>query len=120
MVSPYLGRLCQIFVQSNFLSIPHPFSSTYLMPSHCTHLGISQREISHAADTTTRLYYEATPEDRRSALEIWDTMTKAQDRLIKSIRTKNFEKYISVAHKDNGEDFFQEEFPLPIHWFYLL
>ena len=35
-------------------------------------------------------------------------MTKAQDRLIKSIRTRNFEKFISVAHKDNGDDFFHE------------
>ena len=33
-------------------------------------------------------------------------MTKAQDRLIKSIGSQNFEKFISVAHKDNGEDFF--------------
>ena len=35
-------------------------------------------------------------------------MTKAQEKLIKNIRTRNFEKFISVAHKDNGEDFFYE------------
>jgi hypothetical protein len=35
-------------------------------------------------------------------------MTKAQEKLIKNIRTRNFEKFISVAHKDNGEDFFFE------------
>ena len=73
---------------------------------------ILQREISNAADTAARLYREATPEDRQIATEIWDTMTKAQDRLIKNIRTRNFEKYISVAHKDNGEDFFLEVPPL--------
>ena len=84
------------------------------MPSHCTHPPISQREISNAADAAARLYHETTPEDRRSALEIWDTMTKAQDRLIKSIRSRNFKKYISVAHKDNGDDFFHEVFPLPV------
>jgi hypothetical protein len=67
-----------------------------------------QREISNAADIAARVYREATPEDRRSAPEIWDTMTKAQEKLIKNIRTRNFEKYISVAHKDNGEDFFNE------------
>jgi hypothetical protein len=35
-------------------------------------------------------------------------MTKTQEKLIKSIRTRNFEKFIFVAHKDNGEDFFFE------------
>src|ERR1700737_4023975 len=35
-------------------------------------------------------------------------MTKAQDKLIKSIRSQNFEKFISIAHKDNGKDFFYE------------
>ena len=72
-----------------------------------------QREISNAADIAARLYREATPEDRRSALEIWDTMTKAKEKLIKNIRSKNFEKYISIAHKDNGEEFFDEVQSLP-------
>jgi hypothetical protein len=85
-----------------------PFSSLQFIPSPCTYMCILQREISNAADTAARLYREATPEDRRSAPEIWNVMTKAQEKLIKNIRTRNFEKYISVAHKDNGEDFFQE------------
>jgi hypothetical protein len=54
------------------------------------------------------MYREATPESLRSAPEICDTMNKAQDKLIKSIRSRNFEKFISVAHKDNGEAFFYE------------
>jgi hypothetical protein len=73
---------------------------------------ILQREISNAADNAARLYREATPEDRRSTPQIWNVMTKAQEKLIKTIRTRNFEKYISVAHKDNGKDFFQEAPPL--------
>jgi hypothetical protein len=40
-------------------------------------------------------------------------MTKAQERFIKTIRSRNFEKYISVAHKDNGDDFFHEVPLLP-------
>ena len=88
------------------------FYSYHFMPSPCTHMCILQREISNAADTAARLYREATPEDRRSATKIWDTMTKAEERLIKNIRTWNFKKYISVAHKDNGEDFFLEVPPL--------
>ena len=60
------------------------------------------------------LYRENTPEDQRTALEIWEHMTKAQERIIKSIRTKNFEKYISVIHKDNGKEFFREVPLLPL------
>lgn len=35
-------------------------------------------------------------------------MTKAQDKFIKNFRSQNFKKYISVTHKDNGEEFFNE------------
>jgi hypothetical protein len=82
-------------------------------------LGLFEREISAAADTVARLYRENTPEVWRSAPEIWDAITKAQDRLIKTIRSHNFEKYISVAHKDNGDDFFHEVILLSqfIHFF---
>jgi hypothetical protein len=73
---------------------------------------ILQREISNAADIAARFYREATLEDRRSAPEIWDTMIKAHEKLIKNIRTRNFKNYISVAYKDNGEDFFLEVPPL--------
>ena len=72
------------------------------------YFGLFQREISNVADTAARLYCEATPEALQSATKIWEAMTKAQDRLIKSIRSRNFEKFISVAHKDNGDDFFNE------------
>ena len=68
-----------------FIQIPLPFSSFHLMPFLYTHIYIFQREISNAADTAARLYYEVAPEDRRPALEIWDTRTKAHDRLIKNI-----------------------------------
>ena len=73
-----------------------------------THLSLFQKEISNSADTAARLYRESTPEVLRTAPGIWDTMTKAHDRLIKNIRSRNFEKFIFVAHKDNGEDFFQD------------
>jgi hypothetical protein len=53
------------------------------MPVLC--FGLFQRVLSTAADTVARLYCENTPEARRSALEIWEAMTKAQDRLIITI-----------------------------------
>lgn len=67
-----------------------------------------QRDISAQADLAVRHYRETTPVAERSATEIWNVMTKAQERTIKSIRARSFEKYISVAHPDNGEDFFHE------------
>jgi hypothetical protein len=69
---------------------------------------ISQRDISAQADLAVRHYRETTPVAERSATEIWNVMTKAQKRHIKSIRARSFEKYISVAHPDNGDDFFHE------------
>ena len=90
-----------------FMCVPYP--------SLC----LFQREISNAADTAARLYREATPEALRSSTKIWDIMSKAQDRLIKSIRSRNFEKFISVAHKDNGDDFFNEVSLLSL-WSHLL
>ena len=72
-----------------------------------------QREISNAADTDVRIHHENNPEDRRSAPKIWDAMVKTQEKLVKSIRSRNFEKYISIAHKDYGDDFFQEVPLLP-------
>jgi hypothetical protein len=98
------------------------FSLTLLLPCLCAFLMLFflfQREISNAADTAARLYREATPEAQRSSTEIWEAMTKAQDRLIKSIRSRNFEKFISVAHKDNGDDFFNEV-PLLSLFFHLV
>jgi hypothetical protein len=35
-------------------------------------------------------------------------MTKAQERAIKNIWARTFEKHISVAHPDNGDAFFHE------------
>ena len=86
----------------------------FLFPSSCflhfflTHYLFVIDKISNLADTAARLYRENPPEALRSAPDIWDTMTKAHDRLIKNIHSRNFEKFISVAHKDNNEDFFHE------------
>ena len=53
-------------------------------------------------------YWEATPAAERNALEVWEVMLKAEQKTIKAIRAKNFEKYISVANKNNGDGFFDE------------
>jgi hypothetical protein len=71
-------------------------------------LGFFQGQISAASDTAARLYRENTPKALKSAPKIWKAMTKTQNRLIKTIRSRNFEKYIFVAYKDNGDDFFHK------------
>jgi hypothetical protein len=75
------------------------------MNSQCHFL---QRDISAQADLAVRYYRETTPVAERSATEIWIVMTKAQERTIKNIWARSFEKYISVAHPDNENDFFYE------------
>ena len=53
-------------------------------------------------------YQEATPAAERNALEVWEVMFKAKHKMVKAICAKNFEKYISVANKNNGDTFFDE------------
>ena len=53
-------------------------------------------------------YQEATLAVERNALEVWEVMLKAEQKTVKAIRAKNFEKYISVANKNNGDAFFDE------------
>ena len=53
-------------------------------------------------------YREATPVAERNALEVWEVMLKAEQKTVKAIRAKNFEKYLSVANKNNGDAFFDE------------
>lgn len=65
-----------------------------------------QRELSQQTDLAARLYRESTPVTQMSATDIWDVMIKAHDKMTKIIRLYNFEKYIFVGHKDNGDDFF--------------
>ena len=78
-----------------------------------TLLFVLERDIQFG-DIAARLYREAIPEAHRTTLGIWDAMTKAQERLIKNIRTRSFEKFIFVAHMDNGEDFFQKVLHSPL------
>ena len=53
-------------------------------------------------------YWEATPTAERNALEVWEVILKAEQKMVKAIRAKNFEKYLSVGNKNNGDAFFDE------------
>ena len=53
-------------------------------------------------------YREATSAAEKNALEVWEVMLKAEQKTVKAIRAKNFEKYISMANKNNGDGFFDD------------
>ena len=60
------------------------------------------------ADLAVERYREATPVAERNALEVWEIMLKAEHKMVKAIRTKNFEKYIFMVNKNNEDTFFDE------------
>ena len=60
------------------------------------------------ADVVVAEYREATPAAERNALEVWEVILKAEQKTVKAIRVKNFEKYISMANKNNGDAFFDK------------
>jgi hypothetical protein len=66
-----------------------------------------------------RHYCETISVAERTVTDIWNVMTNAQERTIKSIQARTFEKYISVAHLDNREDFFTR-YPFVISMFPVL
>jgi len=96
-------------VNKSFPSTPvFPASSFNHLSFQAFSYSISlQRDISQAADAAAIQYRESTLPDQRTAQDIWDVMSKAQDKTIKRLRS-SFEKYICVAHKDNGDEFFSE------------
>ena len=67
-----------------------------------------QKEIFVAIDIVALLYKETTLVEERSALGIWLAMTKAQQKMVKLIKTRNFDKYIAVANPKNGNAIFDE------------
>ncbi len=71
-------------------------------------LSLLQREIALAADEAAREYLKRTPESERTPSSIWDSMNNASDKFVKSIHTKDFDKYLAVANPKNGDEFFRE------------
>ena len=69
---------------------------------------ILQKEISAATDDDALQYKETTLVEDRIAPGIWLAMTKAQQKMVKLIRAKNFDKYIAMANPKNGDAFFDE------------
>ena len=67
-----------------------------------------QKEISAAIDAAALQYKDTTPVEDKTASGIWLAMTKAQQKMVKLIRARNFDKYIVVTNPKNGDVFFDE------------
>ena len=52
-------------------------------------------------------YKRSTAEKDRTATAVWGVMQTANEKAIKSIKQKDFLKYLAVANPKNGEEFFQ-------------
>ena len=51
-------------------------------------------------------YNRSTPEKDRTAAVVWGVMQTANEKAIKSIKQKDFVKYLAVANPKNGDEFF--------------
>ena len=70
-----------------------------------------QREIAVASDEAARAYLDKTPKEEQTANAVWDVMTEASERLVESIKKKDFTKYLAIANPKNGDDFLNEVTP---------
>ena len=67
-----------------------------------------QNEISAVADAVALQYKETTPVEEKTTLGIWLAMTKAQQKMVKLVQARNFDKYIVVANPKNSDAIFDE------------
>ena len=51
-------------------------------------------------------YNQSTLEKDRIAAAVWGVMQTANEKAIKSIKQKDFVKYLAVANPKNGDEFF--------------
>jgi hypothetical protein len=67
-----------------------------------------KREVVVGIDEACRIYNETTPSVERSEQGLGEVISKTHTKIIKSIRTKEFEKLFAVADPGNGMEFLEE------------
>ena len=67
-----------------------------------------QREVVVGIDEALRIYNETTPSLEKSEQGLGEVISKTHTKIIKSIRTKEFEKLFAVADPGNGMEFLEE------------
>ena len=69
-----------------------------------------QQDLARAADEAAIEYERTTPAEVRSAKGVWTVMNAAEASMLKTIKNKDFQKYLSVGNPKHGEGFFEEVF----------
>ena len=69
-----------------------------------------QQDLSRAADESAIKFKRSTPAEERTAEGVWKVMNAAEASMVKSIKNKDFQKYLSVGNPKHGEGFFDEVF----------
>ena len=64
-----------------------------------------QREVVVDIDEAYRIYNETTPSVERSEQGLGEVISKTHTKIIKNIRTKEFEKLLAVADPENEMEF---------------
>ena len=67
-----------------------------------------QREVVVGIDEALRIYNETTPSLEKSEQGLGEVISKTHTKIIKSIRTKEFEKLLVVANPWNEMEFLEE------------
>ena len=62
-------------------------------------------QIARASDEAVEEYNLSTLEKDRTAAAVWGVMQTANEKAIKSIKQKDFVKYLAVANPKNGDEF---------------
>ena len=103
-VDVFIAFLYRVNIQGLFLLYKH-FSGNIVYLLTLTFL---QAEIARASDEAVEEYMRSTAEKDRTATAVWGVMQIANEKAIKSIKQKDFLKYLAVANPKNGEEFFQQ------------
>ena len=61
-----------------------------------------------ASDEAAKAYMEKTPADEQTASAVWEIMNDASEKMVDSIKNKDFTKYLAIANPKNGDDFLNE------------
>ena len=78
-----------------------------------------QYEVVLAIDEACRIYNETTPSVEKSEQRLGEVISKIHTKIIKNIRTREFEKLLAVADPGNGMEFLEEvNFNFNLYYFY--
>jgi hypothetical protein len=84
------------------------FPKKCILHENSNPISILQQDLARAADEAAMEYERTTPAEERSAEGVWEAMNAAEASLVKSIKSKDFHKYLTVGNPKHGDGFFDE------------